>query len=54
MRQNRNPIEKAERSALLLATTVHRAPAAALLKEDAVARVAEASPRLFPAIEPAP
>jgi len=34
VRQNANPIEKVERSALICAETIHKRPAAALLSED--------------------
>ena len=50
VRQNANPIEKVERSALICAETIHRRPAAALLSEDDEAlraRVVAASPVLF-------
>jgi len=46
---NVNPIEKVERSALIIASTVHNAPAASLLQSDAeLTRVKLYSPMLFP------
>ena len=56
---NVNPIEKLERSALIVASTIHDLPAAALLNSHQQARVLEYSPMLFPAptndaVEPEP
>ena len=47
IQQNVNPIEKAERSALLLAATVHGQHAATLLRDDQRQRVQLYSPKLF-------
>ncbi len=49
VQDNINPIEKAERSLLIMATTLHRQPAAALVRAEHVARLAEQTPALFPA-----
>lgn len=46
-----NPIEKAERSLLIMATTLHQCPAAALVRPEHVARLAGLTPALFPALE---
>jgi hypothetical protein len=43
---NVNPVEKVERSLLILGTTIHRAPAAELLEEAHRARVMAGTPRL--------
>ena len=51
VRANCNPIEKVERSALILAETVHQQPVDALLSDDDPSlreRVEAASPQLFP------
>ena len=51
VRANRNPIEKVERSALILAETIHQQPVDALLSDDDPSlreRVEAASPQLFP------
>jgi len=47
VQQNVNPIEMVERSALIMATTVHEMPAAALVREGQQARLRELSPMLF-------
>eukprot|EP00440_Ansanella_granifera_P051937 gb/GFBE01056310.1/.p1 GENE.gb/GFBE01056310.1/~~gb/GFBE01056310.1/.p1 ORF type:complete len:1013 (+),score=257.29 gb/GFBE01056310.1/:1-3039(+) len=44
---NLNPIEKVERSALIMASTIHRQPVARLLNESQQGRVSTASPALF-------
>jgi len=44
---NVNPIDKVERSTLIMATTVHQQPAAALIREAQVPRVSATSPMLF-------
>jgi hypothetical protein len=44
-----NPIEKLERSTLIVASTIHGVPAAAMLRDDQQARVLEYSPMLFSA-----
>jgi hypothetical protein len=49
VQDNINPIEKAERSLLIMATTIHRAPAAALIQPEHVPRLAGLTPGLFPA-----
>lgn len=50
VQDNVNPIEKLERSTLIVASTIHGLPAAAMLKDDQQARVLEYSPMLFPAL----
>ena len=45
---NVNPIEKVERSLMIVATTIHRRTAAELLAEDQRSRFLEYSPRLGP------
>jgi hypothetical protein len=52
VQDNINPIEKAERSLLIMATTLHRQPAAALVRAEHVARLTEQTPALFPALTP--
>ena len=59
VQDNVNPIEKLERSTLIVASTIHGLPAAAMLKDDQHARVLEYSPMLFSAptsdaVEPEP
>jgi len=44
-----NPVEKCERSLLIMATTLHQAPARALVRGEHVARLAGLSPALFEA-----
>lgn len=44
---NVNPIDKVERSTLIMATTVHQLPAAALIREAQRERVCDTSPMLF-------
>eukprot|EP01062_Namystynia_karyoxenos_P072277 TRINITY_DN682_c0_g2_i1.p1 TRINITY_DN682_c0_g2~~TRINITY_DN682_c0_g2_i1.p1 ORF type:complete len:1004 (+),score=317.32 TRINITY_DN682_c0_g2_i1:78-3089(+) len=44
---NINPIERAERSALIMASTVHGTPAAAMIEPSALQRVEQHSPKLF-------
>ena len=54
VQDNLNPIEKAERSLLILATTLHRKPASALVRAEQTARLTDLNPGLFgtaPAIE---
>jgi len=48
IQQNVNPIEKVERSTLIVATTVHGKNAQELIKADQVERVHTYSPILFP------
>ena len=50
VQDNINPIEKLERSTLIVASTIHGVPAAEMLKDDQRARVLEYSPMLFPAL----
>ncbi|MCC6997853.1 MAG: hypothetical protein IT370_24775 [Deltaproteobacteria bacterium] len=50
---NVNPIEKVERSLLIVATTLHRRPAVDLLADDQRERFLTYSPRLGPATPPA-
>jgi len=47
VQDNVNPIDKVERSTLIMATTVHQLPASALIKDAQVARVSTTSPMLF-------
>jgi hypothetical protein len=47
VQDNVNPIDKVERSTLIMATTVHQQPAAALIKDSQALRVKDASPMLF-------
>jgi hypothetical protein len=49
IQKNINPIERVERSSLIMAATLHGRPAAALLRREAAARVAAHSPTLFAA-----
>ena len=44
---NHNPIEKLERSSLIVASTIHGKGSAELLKPAEVARVESTSPMLF-------
>ena len=48
VQDNINPIEKAERSLLIMASTIQGAPAAALVQPEQVARLADLTPGLFP------
>jgi len=47
IKDNVNPIEKAERSTLIVATTVHGKPAIELVKTEQLERVSTYSPALF-------
>jgi len=47
IQDNVNPIDKVERSTLIMATTVHQQPAATLVCESQLPRVGTASPMLF-------
>lgn len=47
VQDNLNPIEKVERSTLIMASTVHQLPPAELVCDAQQARVSEASPALF-------
>jgi len=47
VQDNVNPIDKVERSTLIMASTVHQQPAAALIKDSQLPRVKGASPMLF-------
>jgi len=47
IQDNMNPIDKVERSTLIMATTVHQQPAAALIRESQLPRVGTVSPMLF-------
>merc|ERR1712218_694690 len=47
IQDNMNPIDKVERSTLIMATTVHQQPAAALICESQLPRVGTVSPMLF-------
>ena len=45
--ENVNPIEKVERSTLIMASTVHQQPTAAIINQSSFSRVSAASPQLF-------
>merc|ERR1712151_1414945 len=47
VQDNTNPIDKVERSTLIMATTVHQQPVSALIRESHVQRVQGSSPLLF-------
>ena len=47
VQKNVNPIEKVERSLLIMASTLHQQPAAALVNREHVARLTEQAPQLF-------
>lgn len=47
VQENVNPIEKVERSTLIMASTVHQQPTAALINQSSLQRVSAASPQLF-------
>jgi len=47
VQQNVNPIEKVERSNLIMATTIHNKPAKDLIKPDQEKRLMTYSPQLF-------
>jgi len=47
VQDNMNPIDKVERSTLIMATTVHQQPASALIRDAQLPRVKAASPMLF-------
>lgn len=47
VQDNVNPIDKVERSTLIMATTVHQKPAAALIRDAQLPRVSASSPLLF-------
>lgn len=47
VQNNTNPIEKMERSSLIMASVVHRESAAVLVRPSELARLQEASPKLF-------
>ncbi|CAJ1426774.1 unnamed protein product [Effrenium voratum] len=49
VQENCNPIERVERSSLIMASTVHQEPARALVNEAVLQRVAGASPQLLDA-----
>ncbi len=51
VQRNVNPIERVERSTLIMAATLHGRPAAELLRRDQLPRVAAHSPALFAALE---
>jgi len=52
IQDNVNPIEKVERSSLIMASTIHQEPVKALITAGNVERIVAASPRLFLADEP--
>merc|ERR1712072_653974 len=47
VQDNVNPIDKVERSTLIMATTVHQQPASALIRDAQLPRVKVSSPILF-------
>ena len=47
VQKNINPIEKAERSMLIMATTLHQCPAAAMVQPEHVTRLTTLTPHLF-------
>merc|ERR1719161_818696 len=47
VQDNANPIDKVERSTLIMASTVHQCPAIELIREAQRARVSSTSPMLF-------
>jgi len=47
IQENVNPIEKVERSTLIVATTIHNKPAIELVKREQIDRVSTYSPVLF-------
>ncbi|CAE7722643.1 CPK5 [Symbiodinium pilosum] len=47
VQDNVNPIDKVERSSLIVASTVHQQPVAALIDEASAARISTSSPQLF-------
>jgi hypothetical protein len=47
IQENTNPIDKVERSILIMATTVHQQPVPALIRNNQLSRVQTASPMLF-------
>jgi len=47
VQDNVNPIDKAERSTLIMATTIHKRPAGELLQQSQLPRIQSASPMLF-------
>merc|ERR1712066_424906 len=47
IQDNANPIDKVERSTLIMATSVHKQPLAALVRESQLPRVGTASPMLL-------
>merc|ERR1712003_55468 len=47
VQDNVSPIDKVERSTLIMATTVYQQPACALIRESQVQRVRDSSPLLF-------
>lgn len=51
VQDNVSPIEKVERSELIIATTIHNQGPEALLKTSQVGRIKDTAPMLFPAIE---
>jgi len=47
VQDNTNPIDKVERSTLIMASTIHQKPAAALIRQAQYPRVSATSPMLF-------
>ena len=47
VQDNVNPIEKVERSSLIIATTIHSLPASSLVTHDNLDRLSELNPQLF-------
>lgn len=54
IQDNINPIEKLERSMLIVATTIQQQPAEELIKEEHLAEVSEFSPNVFAGSPPVP
>jgi len=52
VQDNINPIEKVERSSLIVASTIHRTTPKALLQDEQVERVAAFNPRLVQTATP--
>jgi len=47
IQENANPVEKVERSSMIMASTIHQKPAAALAMSSQLPRLCAAAPRLF-------
>lgn len=51
IQDNVNPIEKLERTMLIVAQTIHQLPPQVLLKPEQVQNVQQFSPNVFPKLE---